>query len=116
MKTIELFINEIKTNETLQMQLAEAMKANTLADFLKTQGCNATEEEFIDAIRAQSEELDEDALDAVAGGANWKEALMSVFTIGLACLNEAVSSAMNEGVGNGPDGELLCNKPGVHGC
>ena len=113
MKTIETFINEIKTNETLQMQLAEAMKTNTLANFLKAQGCEATEEEFISAIKEPSEELSEDDLDAVAGGANWKEALLSVFTIGVGCAAEAIQSSLHGDVGNGPDGEILCDDPGL---
>lgn len=114
MKTIEMFINEIKTNEALQMQLAEAMKTNTLADFLKTQGCEASEEEFIAAIKEQSEELDEDALDAVAGGISHRqlgEVLLSIFTAGVGCVVEVIQSATGSGVGGSSYGELLCNDP-----
>lgn len=105
MKTIEMIINEIKTNETMQLQLAEAAKTNTIADFLKAQGCEATEEEFMAAIKEQSEELDEDDLDAVAGGTNPNNIAMSCLTLGIGCLAHAIRSAL--GGGRGKD-ELLC--------
>ncbi|MBQ7885474.1 MAG: hypothetical protein IJ313_01115 [Clostridia bacterium] len=109
MKTIDMLISEIKNSEALQKLLAEAAKSNVLDAFLKEQGVGATAEEFIAALKAQSEELDDDALDAVAGGANWKEAMLSVFTAGVGCAITVIVSASESGVGNGPDGELLCN-------
>mgnify|MGYP003485153420 FL=1 len=42
MKTIEVIISEIKTSEELQKKLVEAAKNNTLAEFLKELGCEAT--------------------------------------------------------------------------
>ena len=51
MKTIEVIISEIKTSEELQKKLAEAAKNNTLAEFLKELGCEATAEEFINALK-----------------------------------------------------------------
>ena len=69
MKTIEMLINEIKTSEALQKLLAEAVKNNALAAFLKEQGCEATAEEFIAALKAPAGELDDDALGGLATNA-----------------------------------------------
>lgn len=109
MKTIKTLINEIKTSETLQKLLAEAVKNNALAAFLKEQGCEATAEEFIAALKAPVGELDDDALDTVSGGANFFEAFYSIVSAGLACVAIALYRAKNGDVGNGPDGELLCH-------
>ena len=109
MKTIEKLIDEIKASETLQKLLAEAVKNNALADFLKAQGCESTVEEFIAALKAPAAELGDDALDAVAGGANAKEAFWSIISIGLMCVSYAIVSATGDGVGDGPNGKILCN-------
>ena len=109
MKTIENFITEIKNNESLQMQLAEAVKNNALAAFLKQQGCEATAEAFIGAIKNQAETLDDEALDSVSGGANADEAVLSVLSLGIWCALMAIESAEGSGVGNGSDGAILCN-------
>ena len=85
MKTIETVINEIKAREELQKKLAEAAKNNAVEAFLKEQGCEATIEEFINAIKPQEGELGDDELGAVAGGANWMEALISVVSVGVYC-------------------------------
>ena len=77
MKTIEMLVNEIKNSEALQKLLAEAFKNNALATFLKEQGCEAAVEEFIAALKAQAEQLSDDALDAVAGGANVLEGIIT---------------------------------------
>ena len=73
MKTIEAIINEIKASEELQKTLVEAAKNNTIAEFLKELGCEATAEEFAAAAKAQSAELSDAELDAVAGGYNEDE-------------------------------------------
>ena len=112
MKTIETIINEIKASETLQKLLAEAVKNNTVAAFLADQGCDATVEAFLAALKAPSGELNDDALDAVSGGANWQEALHSILSLGVTCALEAICSACGDGVGDGPDGKLLCNDEG----
>lgn len=111
MKTIDMLINEIKSCEELQKLLAEAAKKNALTDFLNEQGCEAAAEEFIAALKAQTEELDDDALDAVAGGANHRDVIESMIanSMGISCVIEATDSAQGSGVGNGPDGNILCN-------
>ena len=113
MKTSETLINEIMTSETLQKQLAEAAKNNALDAFLKDQGCEADVEAFIAAIRDQGEALADTELDAVAGGMNGKEAIRSIFTAGFGCAIAAIVSTAESGVGNGPDGKLLCNNDGM---
>ena len=106
MKTIEMLVGEIKASETLQKLLADAVKNNALADFLKTQGCEVTVEEFIAALKTP---VSEDDLDAVAGGANGLEAVGSIVTFGLGCVYRAIQSARGSGVGDGSDGRILCN-------
>ena len=109
MKTIEMLINELKANEDLQKLLIEAAKNNTLAAFLKEQGCEATVEEFIAAIKDQCEQLDENELNTFVGGVNTGEAVLSALTFGIVCLMETFISLAGDGVGNGTDGQLLCN-------
>ena len=109
MKTIEAIISEIKTSEELQKKLAKAAKNNALAEFLKEQGCEATAEEFIADVKAQAAELSDEELGAVAGGAHWEEALLSVFSIGLGCGIAAMTSAI-EGQMTKKDGRLLCDR------
>ena len=109
MKTIEMLITEIKNSEALQKLLAEAFKNNAIAAFLKEQGCEAAAEEFIAALKAQAEQLSDDALDAVAGGASGEEAVISIFSLGICCAMNAIESALGSGVGNGSDGKILCN-------
>ena len=107
MKTIDMLISEIKNSETLQKLLAEAFKNNAIAAFLKEQGCEAAAEEFIAALKAQAEQLSDDALDAVAGGANAKEAVLSVLWP-LGCAIEAINSSQRKDEDWG-DGRILCD-------
>ena len=109
MKTIETVIHEIKASEELQKKLAEAAKNNAVEAFLKEQGCEATAEEFIAGVKAQAAELSDEELGAVAGGAHWEEALLSVFSIGLGCGIAAMTSAI-EGQMTKKDGRLLCDR------
>ena len=109
MKNIEMIINEIKASKDLQKLLAEAVKNNTLAAFLADQGCEATAEEFIAALKTPADEMDDEALDAVAGGAHWSEAMFSIFSAGLGCAAAAIESYLGSGNGNGSDGRILCN-------
>ena len=111
MKSIETIINEIKASEALQNKLAEAAKNNAYADFLKEMGWEGTIEEFIAAMKGQNGELSDEELDNVSGGANCGEATLSVVTGGLVCVLLAIDSACGSGVGNGPDGCILCNDP-----
>ena len=116
MKTIETVINEIKVSEELQKKLAEAAKNNAVADFLKELGCDATAEEFINALKPREGELSEDELGAVAGGANWLEALISVVSVGVYCAIIAAESAYwDKGYVETTEGRLLCESVPVGG-
>lgn len=109
MKTIDTFISEIKNSEALQKLLAEAVKNNALAAFLKERGCEASAEEFIAALKAAAEQMDDTALDAVAGGANGEEALISIFSFGICCIVEAINSSKRKDEDWG-DGRILCDE------
>lgn len=113
MKTIEMIINEIKENEALQQKLMQAAKGNALDAFLKELGCEASVEEFIECLKKPQGELSDDDLDAVAGGARWEEALISIFGFGYGCAIVAIQSAFGteEGINkeNREAGSLLCN-------
>lgn len=108
MKTINTLIEEIKTSETLQKLLADAFKNNQLAAFLEEQACDTTAEEFISALKAQANQVDDDSLDAVAGGANAKEAYVSILTLGICCLVEYINSQKRKDEDWG-DVRLLCD-------
>ena len=116
MKTIETVINEIKTSEELQKKLAEAAKNNAVEAFLKEQGCEATAEEFINALKPREGELGDDELGAVAGGANWLEALISVVSVGVYCAIIAAESAYwDKDYVEKTEGRLLCESVPVGG-
>ena len=108
MKTINTLIEEIKTSETLQKLLADAFKNNLLEAFLEEQGCDTTAEEFISTLKAQANQVDDDSLDAVAGGVNGKEVYVSVMTLGICCLIEYINSQNRKDEDWG-DGRLLCD-------
>ena len=110
MKTIEAIINEIKGSEELQKKLAEAAKNNTLAEFLKELGCEATAEEFINALKPREGELGDDELGAVSGGANLTEALLSVMSVGIGCAVASIVSAAIDDGAEKTEGRLLCEK------
>ena len=116
MKAIEAIISEIKTSEELQKKLVEAAKNNTLAEFLKELGCEATVEEFINALKPREGELGDDELGAVAGGANWLEALISVVSVGVYCAIIAAESAYwDKDYVEKTEGRLLCESVPVGG-
>lgn len=108
MKTIETVISEIKECEELQKKLVEAVKNNAVAEFLQEVGCEASAEEFIAAVKEPTEELSDAELDAVAGGANWIEAIISVATLGAMCAVTAITSALEDNGCEKTEGRLLC--------
>ena len=71
MKTLEDLCKEISTSEELKKAFAQATKENKVADFLKANGCDATEEEFKAFLteKAKTDKaLSEEDLENVAGG------------------------------------------------
>ena len=71
MKTLEDLCKEISTSEELKKAFAQAAKDNKVADFLKAQGCDATEDEFKAFLTEKAKDdkaLSEGDLENVAGG------------------------------------------------
>ena len=64
---------DIKTidNETLVKQIEEAGDMTEVVSALKNAGINTTEEELMSKLAVSDEELSEDNLEAVVGGANF---------------------------------------------
>ena len=110
MKTLQELYNEVLGSDELKKSLAEAISGNKVEDFLKAHGCEAGKDELIAFAKeqqAKSGELSDDALDAVAGGANDAEMMLSVWTLGIGCAVMAIESA-KENDHRGEDGKLLC--------
>ena len=109
MKTIEELYKSILADTELKAQCSEAIKNGKLDDFLKEQGCSATVEDVKTFLENQKEgKLDDEELDTVSGGCNTKEALSSIFSLGVFCAGLAIASAA--GVeGWGGDGAILCD-------
>ena len=71
MKTLEDLYKEVMASEELKKTFAQAAKDNKVSDFLKAQGCDATEDElkaFIQEKAGSDKPLSEDDLENVAGG------------------------------------------------
>ena len=86
MKTLEDLYKEVIASEELKKAFAQATKENKVADFLKANGCDATEDELKAFVRekAGSEKpLSEDDLENAAGGVNFAQ---SVLGLGISCL------------------------------
>ena len=68
MKTIEELYREIAGSKELQEEFKK-LTPETLGEFLRKHGCEATAKEFSDFVRSQEEgELRDDAAGAVSGG------------------------------------------------
>ena len=71
MKTLQDLYTEVMASDELKAAFAQAAKDNKVADFLKAQGCDATEEEvntFLAEKTSDDKILSKDELDIVAGG------------------------------------------------
>ena len=68
MKTVEELYKDIVASKELQEEL-KTVSYETLGDFLAKHGCEATAQEFVAFVRAQSEgPIDDDAAAAIAAG------------------------------------------------
>lgn len=110
--TIEALYKEIIASDELKSAFVEAVKAQKLGDFLKAQGCEATEAEvvdFIKSLRKGEGELADDELSAVAGGCNSTEAIYSMTVV--ICIAFAAISAVDPVSENKDDwgDRLLCD-------
>ena len=71
MKTLEDLYKEVMASEELKAAFAQAAKDNKVSDFLKAQGCDATEDEFKAFLVEKAKDdkaLSEEDLENVAGG------------------------------------------------
>ena len=71
MKTLEDLYKEVMASDELKKAFAQAAKDNKVADFLKAQGCDATEDDlkaFFEEKTKDDQPLSEDELENVAGG------------------------------------------------
>lgn len=110
--TIEALYKEIIASDELKSAFVEAAKAQKLGDFLKAQGCEATEAEVVDflkSLRKGEGELADDELSAVAGGCNSTEAIYSMTVV--ICIAFAAISAEDPVSENKDDwgDKLLCD-------
>ena len=110
--TIEALYKRIIASDELKSAFIEAVKAQKLDEFLKSQGCEATGAEvvdFIKSLRKGEGELADDELSAVAGGCNSTEAIYSM-TVAF-CIGFAIMSAVDPVSENKDDwgDKLLCD-------
>lgn len=71
MKSLEELYKEVMGSDELKAAFVAAVKENKVAEFLKAQGCEATEAEtaeFLKTRQSAEGELDESELDMVSGG------------------------------------------------
>ncbi len=119
MKTLQEFYQEITQCEELKKQFAEAAGNNTVVEFAKANGVETTLEEiktFLDERAGAEGEISDIEAENAAGGAcnseTASEAVVSVFTAGVACAIRAVGSAVDGHVGQQTDEEgRICNVP-----
>ena len=79
MKTLQDLYTEIMASDELKKAFAQAAKDNKVADFLKAQGCDATEDEFKAFLTEKAKDdkaLSEEDLENVAGGWSLDTALL----------------------------------------
>ena len=111
--TIEALYKKIIASDELKSAFIEAVKAQKLDEFLKSQGCEATGAEIMDFLKSLQKaegELADDELSAVAGGCNSTEAIYSLSVA--ICIAIAVVSAANPKSENKDDwgDKMLCDQ------
>jgi len=110
--TIEALYKKIIASDELKAAFIEAVKAQKLDEFLKSQGCDAAGAEIMDFLKSLQKaegELADDELSAVAGGCNSTEAIYSM-TVAF-CIGFAIMSAVDPVSENKDDwgDKLLCD-------
>ena len=115
MKTLQQLYTEILRSDEMKKSFAGAAREGKTAEFLKTQGCEATVEEVQAFLREKSgEPLSDEELDNAAGGgcngrikAEW---VLSVNSLGTVCAWLAIQSATEGYTGQKTKGDgRLCN-------
>lgn len=113
MKTLEELHGEVVASEELKAAFIAAAKENKVGEFLKAQGCEATEAEAAEFLKAKQNaegELADTELDDVSGGCNAYEAYVSVVSLGTGCVICAIASAVEGKPSEGwDDGQLMCD-------
>ena len=115
MKNLQELYAEIIGSDELKQAFAAAAKEGKVAEFLKAQGCEATAEEIKTFLKEKADQqLSDDELDSVAGGAcnnhTLSETLASVFTAGIICAIGTVVSLSEGHVGQMTSEEgRICN-------
>lgn len=112
--TIEALYSRVIGSEELKAAFVAAVKEKKIAEFLKAQGCEATEAEVTEFLKAKQDaegEIADEELDAVTGGCNDVEFMISVGTLGAYCLGRAIDSATGNGSAkeHWGEGQILCN-------
>ena len=110
--TIEALSKRIIASDELKSAFAEAVKAQKLDEFLKSQGCDAAGAEIMDFLKSLQKaegELADDELNSVAGGCNSTEAIY--FMTVAFCIGFAIMSAVDPVSENKDDwgDKLLCD-------
>lgn len=111
--TIEALYKRIIASDELKSAFIEAVKAQKLDEFLKSQGCDAAGAEIMDFLKSLQKaegELADDELNSVAGGCNSTEAIYSL-TVAF-CIGFAIMSAVDPVSENKDDwgDKLLCDQ------
>lgn len=66
-------MNEIKISESVLAQIEEAGSMEDIARILSAEGIDVSQLPVVGGPAAEGDELDEAALDNVAGGISWKQ-------------------------------------------
>lgn len=107
--TIEALCSKVIGSEELKTAFVAAVKENKVAEFLKEQGCEATEAEVVEFLKSK-QNAEGEVYDAVSGGCNGAEAVYSVFTAGLLCAGLAILSYSSDTPSDEwSDGKILCD-------
>ena len=86
--TIEKLYATIISSDELKAAFAAAAKEGKLIEFLKAQGCEATEAEVMEFIKSKQNaegEIADDELDSVAGGCSSLNTAASLCQFGGGC-------------------------------
>lgn len=112
MKNLETLYKEIMESEELKAKFLAAAKEKKLGEFLKAEGCDATEEEIVKFLKEGREgELSDQELGSVSGGCNTEEVMISIFFVGGVCAIEAIRSATKDTTKEDwGDGRILCDE------
>ena len=109
MKSVQEVFDMIVESDELKAALQKAVENNAVGDFLKAQGCESSEEEFIELLKdeAEARELSVEQLDQVAGGhtVEYVESVLVWWTC-------AIAYTISVSGGEGNKESVLCDNTG----